>query len=428
MKKRLFFLGTAAIFALAVLTMCRSANNNLAIPANLTAADLIGRMTVGWNLGNTFDSHNSRSSAGYALDAPLTTLETMWIGGESSLTTQSLIQQVSAQGFKTIRIPVTWYKAADPDNNYAIRPDYMERVKQVVDWAIEENMFVVLNMHHDNIMYNLNEGDASLPTHSGNRYVTSVWKQIAETFRDYNEKLIFAILNEPRTYGTGVEWSGGTELERPNLNHLNQAMLNTIRATGGNNINRIIQMTTIAASPSDNAINGFRVPLDLEQHRVYMGNSTNVGIGETNISSKKIIFQIQAYAPHGWAHDGRGEYNFSDIVTVLNRVQARAAELGLPVNLSEWGSIESVMPVAARTDENVAARPALRVQHAEAFVREARARGMMTIWWDCHIFEGTNPRAHTFGLIRRAYPHVIEPQYQDIINAIMRGAGVANQR
>ena len=426
MKNKVICLVTVVIVAFGALNMNLVANTNKAIPANLTAADLIGRMTVGWNLGNTFDSHIGRSPAGYALEMPLTTLETLWVGGESSLTTQSLIRQVKAQGFNTVRIPVTWYKAADPNNNFAIRLDYMARVKQVVDWVLAENMFVVLNMHHDNSMYSLNEGDASLSTHSGIRYVTSVWKQIAETFRDYDERLVFAVLNEPRTYGTGVEWDGGTELERINLNFLNQAMLNTIRVTGGNNVNRIIQMTTIAASPSDNAINGFRVPLDLEQHRTYMGNKTNVGFGETNISSRKIIFQIQAYAPHNWAHDGRGEYSLSDIVTVLNRVQTRAADLGLPVNLSEWGSIESVMPVAARTAENVAARPALRVQHAEDFVREAKARGMMTIWWDCHIFEGNNPRVHTFGLIQRAYPHIIESKYQDIINAIKRGAGIAN--
>jgi hypothetical protein len=81
------------------------------------------------------------------------------------------------------------------------------------------------------------------------------------------------------------------------------------------------------------------------------------------------------------------------------------------------------MPIDARNDENVAARPALRVQHAEDFVREATARGMMTIWWDCHIFENDRPRVHTFGLIPRAYPHEIATQYKAIIEAIMRGAG-----
>jgi len=420
---KLFFFG----IVLWVIHLNLVASGMTSIPADMTAADVIARMKVGWNLGNTFDSHIGRSPAGYALESPLSMLETLWLGGESFLTTQTLIRKVKAQGFNTIRIPVTWYKAVDPNKNYTIRADYMARVKQVVDWAIAENMFVILNMHHDNVMYQLNEGDASLSTHSGNRYVTVVWKQIAETFRNYNERLVFAVLNEPRTNGTGFEWVGGTPLERTNLNHINQALLNTIRATGGNNVNRIIQMTTVSSSPSDNAINGFRVPLDLEQHRVAMGNRTDVGIGETNISSRKIIFQIQTYAPHNWAHDGKGDYHFSEIVTILNRVQNRALQLGLPVNLSEWGSIESVMPINERTPENVAARPALRVKHAEDFVREATARGMMTMWWDCHIFEGNTPRVHTFGLIRRAHPHEIAPQYQDIIDAIMRGAGVAKR-
>jgi len=424
MKKNYISFGIMMVVMCLSLVACTT-KEKVTIPAELTAAELIDRMTVGWNLGNTFDSRSGRT-VGYGLEECLVVLETLWIGGEASLTTQSLIRQVKHQGFNTIRIPVTWFKAADPNNDYAIRADYMARVKEVVDWAIAEDMFVILNMHHDNVMYNLNEGDASLPTHSGHRYVTNVWRQIAETFRDYDERLVFAVLNEPRTYGTGVEWQGGTELERENLNHLNQAMLNTIRATGGNNVNRIIQLTTVAASPSETAINGFRVPLDLEEHRITMGNRTDVGIGDTNISSRKIIFQIQAYAPHGWAHDGVGEYNFEDIVTMMDRVHARAQQLGLPVNLSEWGSIESVMPLDARTEEKVAARPALRVQHAEDFVREATARGMMTIWWDCHIFEEDRPRVHTFGLIRRAYPHEIKPQYQDIIDAIMRGARGVN--
>ena len=93
------------------------------IPADLTAAELIGRMTVGWNLGNTFDAITG-GVAGSSLNTDLSALETTWIG-TSNLTTQSLIRRVRAQGFDTLRIPITWNKVADPNNNYAVRADWM---------------------------------------------------------------------------------------------------------------------------------------------------------------------------------------------------------------------------------------------------------------------------------------------------------------
>jgi endoglucanase len=367
------------------------------IPADLTAHELVARMGTGWNLGNTFDVH---ANPGSRLEGEILDIETLWLGGRANQTTQTLIQTIRRAGFDTLRIPVTWSKVADPDNGWQIRADWMERVKQVIDWAMEEDMFVILNAHHENSALDLQTGDASLSSHASNVFVSNIWRQIAETFRDYDERLIFEGLNEPRHEGGQNEWWGATQEVRDNLNFLNQAFVDAVRATGGNNMHRILLVPPVAAGATPNGMRDFLVPEDPL-------NSVN-----------KIIWSIHTYSPFNWAHEGRGGYEGpSEIIQNLETIKQNAERLGIPVILGEWGSIGA----SVGTDPDQDLRDTQRPQHAEDYVREARNRGMVAIVWDNGGFAGTG---HTFGLIRRNHPHEISDLHQAVIDGIMLGAGI----
>lgn len=394
--KKLFLSLICIVLLAGALPIAVSAEEATAIPPNLTADELISRMRTGWNLGNTFDAW---SAPGSRLTGDIADLETMWIGGSNMQTTQLLIQEIRGLGFDVLRIPVTWSKVADPEDNWQIREDWMARVQQVVDWALEEDMFVILNTHHENAALQLQIEYAYQNSHPGNEFVVNVWRQIAEHFRDYDERLIFASLNEPRHEGGEQEWWGATQTVRDNVNYLNQAFVNTVRASGGNNVYRILQVPTVAAGATPNGMSDFIVPDD--------------PLNDVN----KLVWSIHTYSPFRWAHDGRGVYEGAgDIVSALDNVQTNAERLGLPVLLGEWGSIR----VSIGEDADQDLRDYHRPQHAEDYIREARERGMVAVWWDNGGFTGSD---HTFGLIHRAYPHWIFDHHQELINGIMAGAG-----
>ncbi|MCL1883525.1 MAG: glycoside hydrolase family 5 protein [Defluviitaleaceae bacterium] len=391
------FLCMLCVAILAVLFPKTVSAEAATISPELSADELVSRMRTGWNLGNTFDAWGAPGSR---LTGEIEDIETLWLGGRTNQTTQTLIQELRALGFDVLRIPVTWTKVADPENNHEIRADWMERVQEVVDWALAEDMFVILNMHHENVSLSLEIEDAHLSTHPGNIFVTNVWRQIAEHFRDYDERLIFASLNEPRHEGGTQEWWGATQTVRDNVNYLNQAFLDTVRATGGNNVYRIVQVPTVAAGATPNGMRDFVVPSD-----------------PMNPDVNKIVWSIHTYSPFAWAHDGRGVYDgYGEIVSSLDTVLNNAERLGLPVILGEWGSIH----VSIGDDYNQELRNDQRPLHAEDYIREARERGMVAVWWDNGGFAGSD---HTFGIVRRSYPHSVFDWHQQIINGIMRGVG-----
>jgi hypothetical protein len=245
----------------------------------MTAHQVVANMGVGWNLGNTFDAHGDEpnglfgwTESGLNLRTmtrdTIPGIETAWLPQPNRLqqtTSQSLIRAVKAAGFDTIRIPVTWFKATgqgspSSSSSFTINTDWMARIKQVVDWAIAENMYVILNTHHEEQVLPLSNSGRD----QANRFVTRIWAQIAREFRDYDHRLIFEGLNEPRTKGSANEWWGGTSDERENLNRLNQAFVDTVRADGGNNRWRIVMVPTYAAGGQAGSpvFDGFRIPND----------------------------------------------------------------------------------------------------------------------------------------------------------------------
>jgi len=364
------------------------------IDRDISARDFVNSIGPGWNLGNTFDAVSGNTQGfswlggGSYDDTSVAQLETAWLGGEANAVTREFIQAVYDAGFRAIRIPVSWHKVA-PSPDYTIRADWMARVRQVVGWAYELDMHIILNTHHENEVILLGDDYIEHSLH----ILTRFWEQIAPEFEGFSERLIFAGLNEPRGRQPGQnEWGGGTSVTRRNLNRLNQAFVDTVRASGGNNAYRFLIVPTHAASASDNAFDGFVIPEDTARDR--------------------IILAVHTYTPFRWAHDGEGEYHYSrgaaEIRNYLARVDRHARMLGVPVILSEWGSVNNGNP------NNLAQR----AQHAYDYTSIARSHGMATFWWD-NGATGDDGN-HTFALFDRATGEVIHPE---IIDGIIRGTG-----
>lgn len=209
--------------------------------------ELLSGMNVGWNLGNTLDAHG----AGNSLSA-----ETYWGNPE---TTREMIDAIAAQGFNTIRVPVTWAEHVGTAPDYAINEEWMNRVEEVVGYCLNNDMYVILNTHHEPDFWLKPDAEHQ---DSAKAELVAIWKQVSERFKDYDNHLLFEGMNEPRIKGSEKEWNGGTEAERAVVYELNQAFVDTVRATGGNNEDRCLIICAYGNSPGYTAVKELQIPQD----------------------------------------------------------------------------------------------------------------------------------------------------------------------
>ena len=161
-------------------------NEALRFSANLKA---------GWNLGNTFDAQDAGKGN------PNRDYETYWCGAK---TTRELIHTIKTAGFNVIRIPVSWHNHITGDG-YRIDDAWMNRIREVAQWIVDEDMYFIINIHHDNSKDFLYPDNAHYQ--QSEEYVTAVWSQAAEAFSDFDDHCIFECMNEPRVYAAkAMSW------------------------------------------------------------------------------------------------------------------------------------------------------------------------------------------------------------------------------
>lgn len=198
----------------------------------------------GWNLGGAL------CCCYYDLDPNVMCgIETEVEAGGSVYTTKEVFEKVKEAGFDFVRIPVTWKNHFNAENGYEIDKAWLKRVQQVVDWALECGLKVIVNTHHDSTTGgNWNSWYIADNAHyeKTREILTSLWSQIAELFKNYDNNLIFETLNEPGY--AGAKYGGhGNDESRYVLSKLNKDAINAIRATGGENENRYIMIPTHGA-------------------------------------------------------------------------------------------------------------------------------------------------------------------------------------
>ena len=349
------------------------------------AVRFVQSMGVGWNLGNTFDA----TRAGKVTNEMA--IEWEWVGVK---TTKDMIQLLKDTGFGTIRIPVSWHNHVDADFN--ISKPWLDRVQEVVDWAMEAGLHVILNIHHDNEEEFFYPAEEHMAT--AEKYVRTVWTQLAERFRDYDENLVFEALNEPRLKGTDLEWVVKTNDPRSVasircINRLNQIFVDTVRASGGNNAQRFLMVPGYAASVDGATNEYFALPQDPTPDR--------------------LIVSVHAYTPYPFALEYPGTDTFSvtnigqttEITRFMNKLYHAYVEQGVPVVIGEFGARDKSGNLQSRVD------------FTAFYVANAAARGIACVWWDNHGFTGNG---ELFGIMDRAKARWAHPE---IVEALLTYGG-----
>ncbi len=347
-----------------------------------TAMQIMSDMDTGWNLGNTLDANGTAG-----LDA-----ETSW---GNPKTTKAMIDMIAQKGFKSVRIPVSWGTHTSGDN-YTIDSAWMARVKEVVDYAIDNGLYVILNIHHDNDVYfypNTTNKERSVA------YVSSIWTQVSATFKDYDQHLIFETLNEPRLIGTDDEW--WFNVNSPNsaaadaisvINDLNQTAVDAIRSSGGNNAERCIMVPGYCASIDGCTTSAFKLPDDSADNR--------------------LIVSVHAYTPYNFALNASGTSVFSDdlkseVDYIFSTIKSQFIDKGIPVVIGE----------ASASNKNNAAE---RLKWVNYYYGKAAALDVPVMLWDNNVYSGSNNIGEQHGYLNRL---ALQWYDQSLVDAMIEAYG-----
>lgn len=364
---------------------------------DLNQSQIVEAMGPGWNLGNQLESVTDNVPE-----------ETNW---GNPVITEKLIQSVKAAGFKSIRIPVSYFAKIDDDKDYTIDSKWLDRVQEVVDYCIKNDLYAVINIHGDG--YNTIDGSWLLcngknQTEIKKKY-KKVWKQIAERFKNYDEHLLFESMNEE----FDGSYSEPNKEYYQNINDYNQIFVDTVRKTGDNNTKRWLIIpgwnTNIDYTAGDY---GFKLPTDQYRDK------------SIDKEEQRIMISVHYYSPwdfcggengviNQWGNEADDPSKTSTtcdetyMKNQLNLMKTTFADKGYPVFIGEYGSIGKT----SYDSEN----EYYRAYFARKLCQLSRKNGCIPMYWD----NGYNG-VHGFGLFDRTTCEVTQPV---IIDAIMEGFG-----
>lgn len=309
----------------------------------LTSVELTRQMGIGWNLGNSLEA----------------------IGGETNwgnpLVTRQLINSVKAAGFKTLRLPVAWSRFSN-EQNFTIQSAWMDRVEQVVNYALDADMYVVMNIHWD--------GGWMQPTFAQQNYVnnrlTIMWTQIATRFNNYDDRLLFAGTNEVMVEG---DYGTPTAEYYTVQNSFNQTFVNAVRATGGKNATRHL------------VVQGFNTNID---------HTVNFAVIPTDTVANKLMMEVHYYDPYNFTLNTESNItqwgsiatdpsvtetwaNESYTNAQFQKMKTNFVDRGIGVILGEYGVVSRL---------NVPGHETYRNYWNEYITRSAYARGLVPVYWD----------------------------------------------
>lgn len=375
---------------------CTTSNNTTCsvIPADRngmehTAVQLASLMKVGWNLGNSLEAYGNDPA----------TSETSW---GNPITTKAMIDSVAKAGFNAIRIPIRWYPHFTEDSSGSIKIDstWMRRVKQLVDWSIDNDMYVIINTHHEKWLESHALYKDSAEVYRKER---ALWKEIAIYFCDYDEHLLFAGTNEvhiPDNWGRPEQENADVQ------NGFNQVFVDVVRGTGGRNTYRTLVVQTYVTN-YEFGPELFRFPTDptpermmVEMHFYDPWNYCGLG------TDKYWGTSCNRFGVDGEAQEIR-------LKSCLSALKSVFTDKGYPIIIGECGVVRH--EVTAEEDRK--AIELARGAYLEMMVGECRKNGAIPFLWDNGAATGAGQEQ--FGLFnRRAGMKQVDTI---AIAAIMRG-------
>ncbi|MCR5106528.1 MAG: glycoside hydrolase family 5 protein [Lachnospiraceae bacterium] len=359
----------------------------------VSSVEFAEKLGLGWNLGNTLEAYYDDR----VFEDDLTT-ETCW---DNPYTTKEMIDYIKEAGFTSVRIPVTWHlHLKDPDitsdSEIEINEEWMKRVSEVVDYCIDNDMYVIINIHHDNseeyYYPDMEHREQSL------KYVEGIWREVSEYFKDYDEHLIFEALNEPRLVGTVYEWKINYLIDECKeaeqiINESNQVFVDTVRKSGGNNKNRYLLVPGYDGGAIAIQSAGFKMPKDS--------------------ASDKLLLEVHAYIPYTFAlqklnnvktnshfskDEGSSTYEIDELSKMLNEDFIKK---GIGVVVDEFG---------ARNKEG---NDGDRIEFYSYYIKTMASYGIPCFIWDNNIGEGDGEQ---FGIFDREN---LDWHFKDVAKAII---------
>ena len=349
-------------------------------------------MGLGWNLGNQLEA----SSGGLPS-------ETCWGNPEI---TKELIDTIKAQGFKTVRIPVSYLDMIGDGPDYKIDTDWLDRVQEVVDYVVNNDMFAIVNMHGDGY-YTVDHSwllcaeDDDKQTEIKDKY-GKVWTQIADRFKDYDQHLIFESMNEEFNNDYGKP----DEKAYDNINAYNQIFVDSVRATGSNNEKRWLLLpgwnTNIEFTAGDDY--NFKIPTDkgckADGKRIMISVHYYDPFNFTIDENKTAKTQWGKYAVKNYDNWGQEEYVDSQMALLNEKFVSQ----GYPVVIGEFGAQDKTEKFADYNE--------FRRYWSEYLIKAAKKNGVVCVYWD----NGYNGNKG-FGIINRFDYTITQP---DLIAGMMR--------
>ena len=343
-----------------------------------TATEAVKNMGVGWNLGNTLDAN---AASGTNID-----LASYW--GQQDLNSEiywgqhktkpELMTMMKNAGFGAIRVPVTWFNHMDKDGN--VDKAWMKRVHEVVDYVIDNNMYCILNVHHDtgagsDSQKHWIQADEQVYEKVKDKY-EKLWKQIAEEFKDYGKELLFEGYNEMldplnswcfASYAASGGYNATVATSAYNaINKYAQSFVNTVRATGGNNESRNLIVNTYSAANGSGTWNSHLTdPL------------TKLNLPQDKTKGH-IIFEVHSY-PTITNENGTPKTSTvvkKEIDDMIKTLNDKLVSKGAPVIIGEWGSSN-----VDKSGETYDLHKTEFFQFVDYFVQQTKAAGMGTFYW-----------------------------------------------
>jgi endoglucanase len=369
------------------------AGNQLSVPADNSgmesdAMTLVTKMRAGWNLGNSLEATGVTNGV-------YTAGETLW---GNPATTKTLIDAVKAAGFNSIRIPCAWSGYVEDEETYKIKDSWLSRVKEVVDYCVENDMYAIINIHWDGGWLENN------PTYSQqvavNKKQKALWEQIAVAFRNYDEHLLFAGTNEVHAEGNPTAENFEVQMS------YNQTFVDAVRSTGGKNAFRNL------------AVQGYVTNIQYAYDHLVMPTD--------NISNRQIV-EVHYYDPwdfcgleqdaswatvkYFWGAPYAGNPRTSDwgqeawVNEAFGKMKTKFVDNGIPVIIGEYGPT-----LRSNLTTELADHIASRNYYLQYVTQAAKDNGLVPFYWD----NGNtgNLGSGLFNRVNGAQVHV------DAINAI----------
>ena len=368
-----------------------------------TAQEAVTNMGVGWNLGNTLEAHAKK---------PNPDIDSYW--GQEGLESENdwgqpntkpeVFKMMKEAGFGAIRIPVTWYNHMDKDGN--VNAEWMARVKQVVDYALAQDLYCIINVHHDTGADEAGKHVSWIKAEGANyeknkSKFEKLWFQIATEFKDYDQKLLFESYNEMLdkysswNYATSNKSGGYNETEAMDaykaINDYAQSFVNVVRGTEGNNGVRNLVVNTYGACCGGK----------WGSNELPMGPIREMKLPD-DVTSNHLIFQIHSYP--GLKPNNLAAIK-TQVTTMMSDLKTILAAKGAPVIVGEWGTLND------DSDVNYNNNKTNYLDFCKHFVTEAKNNGIITFYW-MGLSDGSN----------RSLPVFHQPDLAETIVKAYRGS------